>query len=57
MPDEPGVHFVKQKKISRMSQKSQSALTFREQMMNRHNRQSVQARKQQNEKIKYLKKK
>ena len=57
MPDEPGVHFIKQQKISRMSQKSSSAMAFREQMMNRHNRQSAQARKQENEKKKYLKKK
>ena len=56
MPDESGVHFVKQKKIKEMSTKSSSALAFREQMMGRHNRQSIEARKREKEKKKFMRK-
>ena len=56
MPDESGVHFVKQKKIKEMSMKSSSALAFREQMMGRHNRQSIEARKREKEKKKFMRK-
>jgi len=56
LPNEAGSHFVKRKKIKEMSKISSSASSFREQMMSRHNRTSAQQRRNNIEKISFLKK-
>jgi len=56
LPDESGVHFVKQKKVNDLSKKSSSALAFREAMMGRHVRQSAESRRREKEKKKWMKK-
>ena len=57
MPNDPGIHLVKQKKIKTVSASSSSAMAFLEQMRGRHARVSKEERKRNFEKIKFNKNK
>ena len=57
MPNDPGIHLVKQKKIKTVSAASSSAMAFLEQMRGRHARVSKEERKRNIEKIKFNKNK
>ena len=57
MPNDPGIHLVKQKKLKTVSAASSSAMAFLEQMRGRHARVSKEERKRNFEKIKFNKSK